>query len=145
MYNRRSFPAENQRFPKVLDGAQQRQIYVVMEISICELYVWSKDRCCHNKELFPHDSQVSQSGKQNCHHRHSHYHQVTVYQLSWVHQRNVVHQGARFLSHQWICMYRKSVRVASNLLFINVYFINQWVISYRTIQSQMSVCVWRLF
>lgn len=30
---------------------------------------------------------------------------IIIYQLSWVHQRKVVHQGASFLSLQSVCMY----------------------------------------
>lgn len=62
-----------------------------------------RTRVTTTRNLFPHDSKVTQSGKQNLHHLPSY--QATVYQLSWVHQRKVVHQGASFLSLQSVCMY----------------------------------------
>lgn len=72
------------------------------------------------KHWFPHlTAKYLKPGRQN-HHPLSFYHYwVSVYLL---------HQGASFLSLQSICMYivGKPVRVASNLLFINVYFIYQW-------------------
>lgn len=108
---------------------------------------WSEDGCYHDEGFSsPPDSQVYQSGKTNPTIISSHItFQVAVYQPSWEHQRKVVHQGTSSL--RWFCMYTvsKPVRVAEHLLFINVYFIYQWVTSSRAFQSQMSVCVWQRF
>lgn len=93
--------------------------------------------------LLPPDSQVSHSGKRNNHNFPSYYYQV--YQLSCVHHRKIVHQGASFVSHQWnLHVYSKKTCEScfKSFIYKRLFYLSVSDILQNLL---MPVCVWQLF
>lgn len=96
-------------------------------MSSCVLYAWSQGLCYHD-DVVP----TWQPSTSFCKTR------PPLFLLILLSISCLGHQEASVPSHKQICMcvVRKPVRVALNLLFIHVYFIYQWVMSYRSFSCQ---------